>query len=272
MRPTRTTQPLIAMATLALFATAAAAQDFRVETRVYEGEATEPARTSVTLFQEGRVYDFVGEPAETRVFSARAGGDAGTFILLDTQRRLRSEIPTHEIAGIMEASRRWARQQRDPLLLFAADPHFEEAFQQNGPGKRGELTLTSDVIRYQIRTTPAKDSDRLRAFHRFSDWSAQLYVVLHPGKTPPFPRLAASRAMLEQGVIPEEITFTIAPHKPQRPQEIVMRATHDVRWRLSKQDRERIEQVHKELVNFRLVSYDRYRQVAEKPSDEPTTR
>ncbi len=273
MRPMRTIPSLGAAATLLLFAATAAAQDFRVETRVYEGEATEPARTSVTLFHEGRVYDFLDNPDEIRVFTSTPGGEAGKFVLLDSQRQLRSEIPTREIVDFMEALRRWARQpQDDPLSSFAADPRFDEAFEPNSTGKHSKLTLTSDVIIYRLQTVPAKDADRLGAFHQFSDWSAQLNVVLNVGSTLPFPRLAATKAMLNRAVVPTEITFSIAAHKPQRPQEVVMRATHDIRWRLSQQDRERIEKVHKQLVNFHLVSYDRYRQVAKKPTDEPTTR
>lgn len=241
----------------------AAAQDFRIETKIYEGivkgDTAEPVSRKETLFHKGLVYEFLNEPAEVRVFKNSVADGSGRFIILDTQRKMRSEITTQEIARFMVGVKTWASQQDDPLLQFAAAPSFEETFQVDPLGKHGELLLSSEVLTYRLKTIPAKDGDRLRAYRQYVDWSKQLHVFLNGRSTPPFPWLVVSEAIARHAVMPEEVTITIAAHRPERPQEVVIHARHEIRWRLSQQDRERINQVDRELVNFRLVSFEQYR-------------
>ena len=59
----------------------ATAQDFRIETKIYEaideGDAAEPVSRKETLFYKGLVYDFLSEPAEVRVFKNTAADGSG---------------------------------------------------------------------------------------------------------------------------------------------------------------------------------------------------
>ncbi len=268
MRHARGIMRLIGMVVFSIVATEtmvdiSAAQDFRIETKIYEGidegDAAEPVSRKETLFHKGLVYDFLSEPAEVRVFKNNAADGSGRFIVLDTQRKLRSEISTQHIARFMAGVKTWAKEQGDPLLQFAAQPSFDETFQVDPSGKHGELVLSSKVLTYRLKTVSAKDGDRLRAYRRYADWSKQLHVFLNGRSTPPFPWLVVSESIARHSVLPEEVTITIAAHRPERPQEVVMRAKHEIRWRLSQQDRERINRVDQELVNFRLVKFDQYR-------------
>ena len=56
-----------------------AAEDFRIETKVYSGRDKSPVSQNVTLFQAGYVYDYMADPERVAVFD-RAHG---RFILLD---------------------------------------------------------------------------------------------------------------------------------------------------------------------------------------------
>lgn len=268
MRPSHRMMRLLGMVVFSIVITEtmvdiAAAQDFRIETKIYEGvdggDAAEPVSRKETLFHKGLVYDFLSDPAEVRVFKNTAADGSGRFIVLDAQRKMRSEISTRQIAHFMVGVKTWASQQDDPLLQFAAEPSFDETFQVDPSGKRGELVLSSQVLTYRLKTIPAKDADRLRAYRQYVDWSKQLHVFLNGRSTPPFPWLVVSESIARHEVMPEEVTITIAAHRPDRLQEIVIHARHEIRWRLSQQDRERINQVDQELVNFRLVSFEQYR-------------
>src|SRR5262245_17268198 len=70
----------------------ATADDFSLINKVYDGK-TVVAR-STTLFVDGKVYDFLVEPAETTVFDPVRG----RFVLLDQLREVRAEISTEEVS------------------------------------------------------------------------------------------------------------------------------------------------------------------------------
>jgi len=239
-----------------LVAQPVAAKEFRVETTVYENDVEEPVAQVLTLFQDGLVYEFLSQPDEVRVYKTTVPSGTGVFILLDPRRRLRTEIATSEIANFMEAVRQRAAEHKNPLMQFAAQPKFEESFVDGQSNGRGELTMSSELMSYRIKTVPAANQDDLITYHRFSDWNAQLNAMLNVGSTPPFPRLLVGQAMKRRGVLPEEIVLTITTG---RSKEEVIRATSETRWRLSQQDRQRIDQVAADLVQFKQVGYDRYR-------------
>ena len=54
----------------------AAADDFRVENRIFAGDAKTPQSQGTTIFHEGLVIDFCGNPAEVVIFDPRRRGIA----------------------------------------------------------------------------------------------------------------------------------------------------------------------------------------------------
>ena len=64
------------LAVAVIGSTRAAAEDFRVDTEVFNGDEKEPFAESLTLFAGGRVYDFLlNEPQEITITRAmRADG------------------------------------------------------------------------------------------------------------------------------------------------------------------------------------------------------
>jgi hypothetical protein len=235
----------------------ASAEDFRIETKVYAGDDEKPVSETTTLFIDGVVYDFLAEPEQTCVFRKPGGGKPGRFILLDPERRLRTELTTPQLAGAMEKLRTWAAQQKDPFLRFAANPDFEESFE----AESGKLVLSSHFESYTVETTPAEEPDALADYREFLDWYTQLNTLMDAGP-PPEPRLRLNSALARHRVIPVKVELTRAGEK--KP----LRAEHDFTWRLSQQDHERIDNANEALASYRKVSNDEFVRGTQ-PENEP---
>ena len=237
--------------------TLAVADDFRIETKVFVGEEQEPASTTTTLFQGGVVYDFLNEPEQIAVFRKPGGGKSGRFILLDPERRVRTEFSTDQLAGAMNKLRNWAARQRDPFLKFAANPQFEESFDRD----TGQLLLASHEESYTIKTTPADAPDALAEYREFLDWYTRLNTLLAAGP-PPEPRLQVNAALARYQIIPVSVELTRAGEKQ------TVRATHEFTWRLSQDDRKRIDDANASLAAYRPVENDEFLRDM-RPLDQP---
>lgn len=237
--------PLVKVSLVALLCLAVCpvqAQELRIETDIFAEEATEPLSHTVTLFDGSVVYNIVDSDHQVTVFRPPTSSRHGQFVLLDIQNRRRTEVTTDKISSLMEKLTKWAAAQDDELLQFAAKPEFEEKFDSES----GQLTLDSEAWSYTAATIPAENPQALSKYRQFTDWYAQLNVMLH--STPPAgPRLALNAALEKYGVVPVEIRRTLDS------QSTSLRATHLISWRLSREDRNQIEQIQQHLANFEKV-------------------
>ena len=183
----------------------AVAEDFRIETKIFVGDAEEPASTATTLFQGGVVYDFLAEPEQIAVFRKPGGGKPGRFILLDPVRRVRTELSTDQLASAMNKLRNWAARQKDPFLKFAANPQFEESFDR----ETGQLLLASHEESYTIKTEPADMPEALAEYREFLDWYTRLNALLQAGP-PPEPRLQVNAALARYQTVPVTVELARA--------------------------------------------------------------
>jgi len=223
------------------------AQELRIETDVYAGEQDEPISHTVTLFESGVVYDFIEQPAQVAVFRPPTSSRPGQFILLDLEAKQRTEVSTDRITGLMKKLKRWAAEQDDPLLKFSAKPEFKETFDVD----TGALSLSSDIWNYKVATVPAEDAAALARYREFTDWYTRLNAMMH-GAPPPGPRLKLNEALQQHGVVPVEIHRSVDPHTTQ------LRATHLFSWRLSREDRVRLDEVRRYLANFKKVDNEAF--------------
>lgn len=230
---------------LALVATAALADDFRIETEVFFGEEEKPISRSTTLFQGGVVYDFLAEPKHIAVFRKRGG--EGRFILLDVNRRVRTELSTDQLAGAMNKLKNWAARQRDPFLKFAADPQFEETFDR----ETGQLLLASHEESYTIKTESAKAPESMAEYREFLDWYSRLNTLIHAGP-PPEPRLQVNAALARYQVLPVTVELAREGEKEK------LRAEHQFVWLLNKKDLNKIEDARAAIVAYRPVENEQY--------------
>lgn len=237
----------VCVALLASFAASALAETvlaegFRIETKIYVDGDDEPASTTTTLFVDGVFYDYLDEPEQIAVFRKPGNGKPGRFILLDPQRKVRTELTTDQLAGAMQKLRSWAGRQKDPFLKFAARPDFDESFDKN----TGQLILASHIESYTIQTSPAGDPEGLSEYRSFLDWYAQLNALMHAGP-PPEPRLQVNAALERLQRVPDKVELTRSGEK--KP----LRAEHTFTWRLSKADFERIDGTNASLAAYEPV-------------------
>ena len=238
---------IVALASfLALFVTATSpvccAEGFRIETKIFVGDEKEPISQTTTLFLDGVFYDFLDEPPQTAVFRKPGNGKPGRFILVDPERRVRTEMTTDQLAGAMNKLRNWAARQKDPFLKFAANPQFDESFDRD----TNKLVLASHLENYSIETLPASNAEAMAEYREFLDWYTRLNTLLHAGP-PPEPRLQVNAALARYHVVPLKVELTRPGDK--KP----LRAEHTFTWRLSKADFERIDTASASLAAYRSV-------------------
>lgn len=225
----------------------ARAEEFRIETRVFSGDAQEPASESVTLFQEDVIYDFLEDSKQVAIFRRPRGDTPGRFILLDREREVRTEITTDRIAAVMTKLRDWASKQDDTYLKFAADPRFDETYNET----TGELVLESPLQTYRLTTTPIEKSSAQTQLQDFLNWYTQLNALVHGGP-PPFPRLAVNTSLARHAAVPLEVQLINSGDKP------ALRSEHLITWRISKQDRQRIDEAVNQIAEFKEVSNEEF--------------
>jgi hypothetical protein len=240
---------IVASALTALLAVTwpVAAGGFRIETKVFVGDEETPVSTTTTLFLDSVVYDFLAEPEQIAVFRKPGGGKPGRFILLDPERRVRTELSTDQLAGAMNKLRNWASRQKDPFLKFAANPQFEESFDRD----TGQLLLASHEESYAIETAPADEPGALADYREFLDWYTRLNALLSAGP-PPEPRLQVNAALARYQIVPVKVELTRAGEKEP------LRAEHEFTWLLSKADQARIDDACASLAAYRPVENEEF--------------
>jgi hypothetical protein len=239
-----------------LSAEAAEGQDFHVSNKIYFPEAKVP-ETSTTLFHAGRVYDFVettgGATLETIVFDKTND----LIIILDPNRKMRTEITTGQVATQIGRLHEAAKQHSNKeSVRFQATPQFSERVDS----KTGELTLDNKWMRYVVETEAPKNPFAAKQYNEFADWFAQTNALLNPPWLP-FPRLKLNEVLKKRQEIPLHIELTMKPEGRGKPYTI--RSEHNVTWTLSTRDKQRIDDVNVQLHTFNLVSFDEYHRVPE---------
>lgn len=232
---------------LAAFGQALGNEEFRIETDIFVDNEPEPVSRTVTLFEQNAVYDFTENPAQTVVYRRGTQERPGRFILLDPTRRLRTDVATDLMGPLLAKVAQWAAEQDDAILRFSAQPEFSLDFDS----QTGALTLDSDVWTYRVATTPAQNPSALARYRDFTDWYARLNSMLH-NTPPPGPRLKLNEELERRGLIPVEINRTISPSKT------AVRAAHLFSWRLSREDRERLDAAQQHLASFKKVDNETY--------------
>jgi hypothetical protein len=236
----------------------AAADGFRIATKVYVGEEKQkqqPVGEATTLFLDGVVYDFLKNPEQIAVFRKPTGDKPGQFILLSDEHSIQTKISMEKIAGAMQKLRTVASHQHDAYSKFAANPQFDESFDDN----TGKLILASHVENYSVETKPADHPDEMREYRVFLDSYTQLNTLLSGSGMPPEPRMRLNSVLARHKAVPLKVELT-------RKGEDLLRAEHEFTWRLSQDDHKRIDDVRASLTSYREVPNKDF-QFATQPHD-----
>lgn len=240
---------LIGMAAVLAIPSESRADEFRVESKVYNTEQGPPVSESLTLFHEGRAYDLLSSPPEITIFDIANN----RIVMLDPVRKVRTEIETDGLTTFVEQLRIRASRQADPTLKFAAEPKFAETVDEDG-----RLSFVSPNITYRVRGTRATTPAAAQAYREFADWSARLTTRVRQGAQPPFPRLAVNAALERRGILPDEVERSVSdPNRP-KAKPIALRSTHKFETQLYPADQKRIDEADKYATDFEFVQLDQY--------------
>ncbi|MBX3415116.1 MAG: hypothetical protein KF708_20700 [Pirellulales bacterium] len=236
-----------------------AAEEFRIETRVFKGGDAQPLNSTTTLFRDGRVYDIPHTPIgpwEVTIFDPRHG----RFILLDTKRKLKTELQMSVIDEYVEGQRERARKGDSPFLQFLADPEFQESYDE----KQQEVELESEFITYQLTTQQAASPQAMQQYGDFADGFTKLSPVLEIAAPPPFARLVVNQALRERNLIPDRVEMTARPNGAIGGKEVFrLRSEHHVTWKLLADDQRRIDTIGNQMATYRLVDFKEFRRPVE---------
>lgn len=225
-------------------------EDFRVENRVFVNANKEPAAESTTLFHRGVVYDFLNKPAEVTVFDPVEN----RFILLDVERKLKTQLSTKTIHEALDRLKRLADKSKDPKIQFLYHPAFKESVDQ----KTDELVFEAGVITYRVKGEPAGSAELAHQYRQFSDAYARLNTYLRPGSRPPFARLIVNEAIEKRKEIPSQILLTVKLRRGLSFRKNNLRSEHRLIKRLLESDRRRIAQAGEQMASFTEVGFREY--------------
>jgi hypothetical protein len=240
---------------LTVWSAVAAADEFRILTKIYVGKEDQPSSQNVTIFRDGLVYDCMESPEEVAVFD----GPRGRFILLNPPHRLRTEITFAQletrIAGLQaELKKRSADEGAHGLSAFLTAPRFDES----AGAERGQTVFKSPYFQYAIKSDEARGESAAKQYADFVHWYTRLNAMRNPAmlaREPINEWLTRGRRM------PVEIELTTfkkgtfgAMNKLNS-----YRSHHNVAWALSVEDRKKLDEIDRWLVSFEQTPYDAYR-------------
>ena len=173
--------------------------DFRVDNKVFNGNAAEPESHGTTIFAGGQVYDFLDQPAEVVVLDPVHE----RFLLLDSTRRVTAEVTTKEVVAFNDWQKHWAMEQPSPVLNFFGNPLVSRVVRPQRVGVDAEQRV-GDV---QGQVDGGRQGRR-RAISPVFGLVRPAECGLEPEARPPFARMMVNAAIARQGAIPAEIQMT----------------------------------------------------------------
>ena len=179
----------------------------------------------------------------------------GRFILLDPERKVRTEIETAEVARFMSELEQYASTHGTAFVKGMLDPKFEADVND----ATGELVLVGASLTYRLETIKPPVPEAAQQYREFSDWYARLNAMTTPGAIPPFARLAVNDELARRGLIPERVQLTIPPQVSTVGRGVTLRSEHHVSWRLLPKDFDEIAVTAQQLVTFQKVSFAEYK-------------
>ncbi len=219
-----------------------AAQQFRIQTTVFAENRDRPVSDNLTLFDGGKVYDYLLVANEPTKVTEIAIYDAEhrLFTLLDTTRHLRLELREADLEQMLRNMTSSESFQEE--LRFLAHPEFHQQFDPGGP----TVELRSEHMQYTVRGTICSDESQWAAYFAFID----AYTLLNstdPRKLPPFARMQLNQVLRARRLIPTQVEMTLDFPAADGVGHTRLQATSTHQWTasLSEADRERIHQAER---------------------------
>ncbi len=220
--------------------------------------------SSLSLFHNGRVYDYVDAADEVVIFDPYEK----RFTILNTARELSTTLSFEEIRHMLEtripAVEQYIKelgQQKNPsaeriaeTLRFQLHPDFRHDFDM----ATGMLTLSAPSWTYRVTTREWADKEQVEKYLTYADWAARLNHILHPRSLFPEPRIELNAALRNlNNRLPISVHLDLTPKEP-----LNLRAEHRFTLDLDENDRGRIARWDNALNNpgLRKLSFRNYQQ------------
>lgn len=171
-----------------------------------------------SLFQSGRVYDYVEAAGEVVVFDR----SEKHFIVLNIHRNVFTKVTFEELKRLLDARGPKTQQYIKTLktqqsadaervarmLTFQLNPKFETIYDSQS----GALQLKAPSWKYSVSTEAWGDNEQLERYLEYTDWMAKLNCVLHPSSMFPEPRLALNAELRKlDGRVPVIVQLDLRP-------------------------------------------------------------
>jgi len=255
----KTTTGWLFVSLVAIAAPSAMGQDFTAYTRVYDMGAVRAAESdtahestddaplvseSYSMFHAGKAYDYI--EAMDEVIIVDFDSSRQRFTLLSPRRELSTVIYFDELKHFEKLAENETqtyldelRKKESPHLAqvlsmhaFQRRPRFDESYDEHS----GQLTLSSEFIRYEVRCSTKVQPENVKAYIRYADSICSLNYVLHPGVLQPQPRLALNKSLQKIEAIPTRVEL-----RANLPHRLHLRAEHKFDWNLDNRDRNLID-------------------------------
>ncbi|HIE98652.1 MAG: hypothetical protein ABGZ53_16890 [Fuerstiella sp.] len=240
----------------------AVGQGLRVSTVVYDAgrlnsSGQEPIlASSFSLFHNGRIYDYVEAASEVVIYDPTGKkftvinsrrGVSTTILFQELQNILRERAPkTKEYIRELTAKRSPEAKRAARMLEFQLNPQFESRFDS----ETGLLSLQASSWKYSVSTREWEDTEQLKRYLTYTDWTARLNYLLHPSSMFPEPRLALNARLRKlENRIPVLVQLDLRPDE-----RLVLRAEHQFVRNLTDRDRSLINSWDAMLINGTLKS------------------
>ena len=193
---------------------------------------------SLSLFHNGRAYDFVEAAGEVVILEKTAR----RFIVLNSGRGIYTTVPFSQIKQMLQTREPKMQQylreltaqdspqaeQAARMLQFQLNPSFDSQFNQ----RSGVLMLESPSWKYSVTTRPWEDEEQIEKYLAYTDWTAQLNCILHAGSMFPEPRLALNAELRKlKNRIPVVVQLDLRPDE-----HTILRAEHQFVRNLTEKD------------------------------------
>ncbi|MDX1963327.1 MAG: hypothetical protein SFX18_09250 [Pirellulales bacterium] len=239
----------------------AQADDFRVDSRVYQGKDETPFAENLTIFRGGQIYDFQEQGSEITLYAPRLG----RIILLDKQRGVKAEITPAQLEKFCVDLKLLAEKTTDPARKFLLTGQFENTPAPSAANAEGDAdpvpqrVFQSPYITYQVQTFTPRGQAIPAQYREFSDLSAQLNALLKRS-WPPFARMQVNAALAAEGTVPTKVTLLIPSQSFLGGKNLHYRSEHEYLNRLADSDQQRIAEAEELVGSCRLVAVGEYLQ------------
>lgn len=253
---------LAAIAVSTTLPSAASAQEFRIVTTVRDlNQEAESGVSTLTLFRQNKVYDYIHTLGEVIIFEP----GANQFTILNVRRSMATTVNFDEVKKLLSSRepeiQRYVAQLRsrnDPAadeaakaFEFQLNPKFEEMFDAD----QQTLHLSGPSCTYTVRCAEAASPEHINRYLTYADWIARLNSVLHPRAMFPEPRLVVNKALRRHQKLPirVELQFQEADVSSQPAQSLHLAAEHRIAFRLENRDRSQITAWEAALASPRIT-------------------